>query len=196
MDLVRYLDQWRHFADRLEQTKGIEAAQEFGRGYTAQELSEMETTLEARFGAPGFQLPEPLRTLMGVSLFFRVQWKVPGDDPIVGSTWLIPQDVFETEEESGMEGRLDFWGTARVLEPISDTESVVAVFASPATIDPALYFRDDDQRWPLDLTIIRYLEEAWKYRGLYGWHRTLATGGDMQALRRRVVSALGDLATD
>ena len=189
MDLVRYVDQWRRFADRLEQTKGIEVAQEFGRGYTAEELVEMEAELESRFSAPGFRLPEPLKAFMEVSLFLRVQWKVPGDDPIVGSAWLTPQDVFETDEESGVE-RVDFWGTERTLEPISDTERVVAVFASPEVTDPALFFRDGEERWPLQLTVEKYLEEAWRFRGLYGWHRALATGADTKTLERRLAMAL------
>src|SRR5262245_36718490 len=109
----------------------------------------MESDLKARFSAPGFRLPEPLRALIGVSVWMRVQWKVPGDDPICGSTWLMPRDVFETDDESLHPRPFDFWGTERVLEPISDTESVVAIFASPHVQEPALFFRDGEDRWPL-----------------------------------------------
>jgi hypothetical protein len=180
VDFVVYVERWRQFAERLARTDDVESASEIGRGYSAEELREMEHDLAARFRVPGFVLPQPLRELIGAALSLRVQWVVRSPTTVSGSVWLTPQDVFETEEECAVD-RIDFWGTERVLERISDSESVTAVFAGPHTTNPALYFRDGDRRWPLGLTVTEYLAYAWRHRGRYGWQRVLVTGGDLYA---------------
>ena len=180
MDVVDYVERWRRFAGRLTRTSGVESVSEIGRGYSAEELADMEHDLAARFRAPGFVLPQPLRALIGASLSLRVQWVVRSPTTVTGSVWLTPQDVFETDEESGVD-HIDFWGTERVLEPISDSESVTIVFAGPNNTEPGLYFRDGDRRWPLRLTVADYLAHTWRHRGRYGWQRVLATDGDLHA---------------
>lgn len=194
MDLERYVQQWRDFAEKLERSGRFEVASEIVRPYSTSEIAEMEDDLSSRLGAPGFRIPEPLRGLLAVTLSLRVQWVFrEAAAPIAASIRLTPQDVFETEEESGLD-HVDFWDTNRVLEPISDTESVVVVMASPQAA-PTLWFLDEEDRWPLDLSIEQYLAEAWRFKGLYGWQRALATGGDTSALAQRLSQALAALST-
>lgn len=194
MDLGHYVQQWRDFADKLRRSDRFESASKIVRPGTTSEIAEMEDDLSSRFGAPGFRIPEPLRGLLAVTLSLRVQWVFYTETaPIAASIRLTPLDVFETEEESGL-AHLDFWDTDRVFEPISDTESVVIVMASPQAA-PALWFVDEEDRWSLDLSIEQYLAEAWRFKGLYGWHRALATGGDTSALEQRLSQALAALST-
>lgn len=194
MDLEQYVQQWRDFAKKLERSGRFEVASKIVRPYTAAEIAEMEDDLSSRFDAPGFRIPEPLRGLLGVTLSLRVQWVFrEAAAPIAGSVRLTPQDVFETEAESGVD-HVDFWETDRVFEPITDDESVVAVMAAP-TEAPRLWFVDGEDRWPLDLSIEQYLAEAWRFKGLYGWQRALATGGDTPALEQRLSQALAALST-